>query len=115
MYAAKMYACTAAKLGLMSDDTDVKRHAPKALLGAAKYAQQSGCWVDAAGLTEVALLARSQLLTDPFDYDKHPELAAHETNATLELSAIRTFWPHLEPLIADSHPTTEWFDRPEGG
>jgi hypothetical protein len=112
MYAAKMYACTAATLGMMSDDTDVKQHVPKALLEAARHAQQAGTWVDAAALTEVALVARAQLLTDPFDYDKYPELAAHEMNATLELSGIRTFWPDLEPLIGASHNnTSEWYER----
>lgn len=110
MYAAKMYACTAATLGMMTDDTAVKQHAPKALLEAAGYAQQAGTWIDAAALTEIALLARAQLLTDPFDYDKYPELAAHETNATLELAGIRTFWPELEPLIQAAHHTTNWYE-----
>lgn len=54
MFAAKMHASAAATLGLMSDDTDVQRHAPKALLEAAKYAQEAGTWIDAAALTEVA-------------------------------------------------------------
>jgi hypothetical protein len=111
MYAAKMYACTAAVMGMMSDDTDVKQHVPKALLEAARHAQQAGTWVDAAALTEVALIARAQLLTDPFDYDKYPELAEHETNATLELSGIRTFWPELEPLIGAAHNTSDWYER----
>ncbi|MFC4056083.1 hypothetical protein ACFOY4_40895 [Actinomadura syzygii] len=110
-YAAKMYACTAATLGLMSDDTDVNRHVPKALLETAKYAQQAGTWIDAAALTEVALLARAQLLTDPFDYDKYSELAVHETNATLELAGIRTFWPELEPLIEAAHSATKWHEQ----
>lgn len=111
MYAAKMYACTAAALGMMSDGTEVKQHAPKALLEAAEYAQQAGTWVDAAALTEVALIARAHLLTDPFDYDKYPDLAAHETNATLELAGIRRFWPELEPLIEAAHSTTEWYEQ----
>ena len=111
MYAAKMYACTAAALAMMSDDTDVQVHVPKALLETAKYAQQAGTWIDAAALTEVALLARAQLLADPFDYDKHPALAAHDTNATLELAGIRTFWPELEPLIEAAHKTTDWYKQ----
>ncbi|USQ74858.1 hypothetical protein [Ornithinimicrobium cryptoxanthini] len=111
VYAAKMYACTAVALAMMSDDTDVKTHVPKALLETAKYAQQAGTWVDAAGLTEVALLARAQMLTDPFDYDRHPDLAAHATYATLELAGIRTFWPELEPLIEAAHKTTDWYEQ----
>lgn len=111
MYAAKMYACTAAALSMMSHDTDVQAHAPRALLETAKYAQQAGNWIDAAGLTEVALLARAQMLTEPFDYDKHPDLAAHDTNAALELAGIRTFWPELEPLIEAAHGTTGWYEQ----
>ena len=110
MYAAKMYACTAALLGMTSDDTHVTQHVPQALLEAAKYAQRAGTWIDAAALTEVAILARAQLLPDPFDYDKYPELAAHETNATLELTGIRTFWPELEPLIEAAHSTSGWYE-----
>jgi len=110
MYAAKMYACTAAALAIVHGDSDVMAQVPKALLEAARYAQHGGCWADAAGLTEVALLARAQLLTDPFDFEKHPDLADHEMTAALELSAIRKFWPELEPLIAEAHHKTEWFE-----
>lgn len=111
MYAAKMYSCNAAALAMMSDDTNVRTHVPKALLETAKYAQLTGTWIDAAGLTEVALLARAQMLIDPFNYDKHPDLAAHDTNATLELAGIRTFWPELEPLIEAAHKTTDWYEQ----
>ncbi len=109
-YAAKMYACTAATLGMMSDDTNVKQHAPKALLEAAQYAHETGTWVDAAALTEIALLARAQLLIDPFNYDKYPDLAAHQTNATLELAGVRRYWPEIEPLIRAAHYTTDWYE-----
>lgn len=109
MYAAKMYSCTAAALALQSDDADVKAQVPKALLETARHAQHAGTWVDAGGLTELALLARAQLLVDPFNDETYPELAAHRTNATLELAAIRTFWPELEPLVGAAHRTTEWY------
>jgi len=110
-YAAKMYACSAATMANASPDPDVKAQTAKALLEAAKYAQSTGHWLDAAALTEIALLARYSLLTDPFDYDKYPELADHELNATLELVAIRKYWPHLEQLIQTAHDRTEWFDN----
>lgn len=109
MCAAKMYACTAAALALMTPNDDTKEQAPKALLETAGYAQRAGTWIDAARLTEVALLARSQLLTDPFDFDKHADLKAHNGNAILELAAIRSFWPEIEPLIKDSHHVTDWY------
>ncbi|WP_394525418.1 hypothetical protein [Paenarthrobacter nicotinovorans] len=111
MLAAKMYTCTAAALAIQSEDADVKAHVPKALLEAAAHAQHAGTWIDGAGLTEIALLARAQLLVDPFNDDKYRELAAHRTNATLELAAIRSFWPELEPLIEAAHRTTEWYEQ----
>lgn len=110
MYAAKMYATSAAAMALTSGDSDVEPQAAQALLEAARYAQQAGTWVDAAGLTEIALLGRAQLLSDPFDYEKWPDLGHQETNAILELTAIRTFWPDIEPLIRAAHPTTSWYD-----
>ncbi|MBD3926107.1 hypothetical protein IEZ26_15895 [Nocardioides cavernae] len=110
MYAAKMYGCAAATLALLSDDTDVKSQLPKALLESAGFAQRAGTWVDAAALTEVALLARAQFMVDGFDYDTNPDLAHHETNAALELAGIRSFWPEIEPLIAAAHPTTRWYE-----
>ncbi|CAN5496834.1 hypothetical protein BH11ACT8_BH11ACT8_00220 [soil metagenome] len=110
MYAAKMYATSAAAMALTSGDSDVEPQAAKALLEAASYAQRAGTWVDAAALTEVALLGRAQLLPDPFDYERWPDLGHHETNALLGLTAIRTFWPDVEPLIQAAHPTTSWYD-----
>ncbi len=109
MFAAKMYTCAAAAVAIVHGDLDVKPQVPMALLEAAKYAQRTGSWADAAGLTEVALMARAQYLTDPFDLEKHPELADHQVSAALELSAIRTFCPSLEPVIAAAHPVTDWF------
>lgn len=111
MFAAKMYSCAAAALAVTNSDLDVKSHVPRALLEVAGHAQRSGCWVDAAGITEVALLARAQFTADPFDFDKHPELVEHEANAALELAAIRTYWPELESLIEAAHDTTDWFEH----
>ncbi|RIJ77995.1 hypothetical protein D1871_04735 [Nakamurella silvestris] len=110
MYAAKMYACTGFALAMAHGDADAKEHAPKALMEAAQYSQNAGCWVDAAGLTEIALLVRSEYLSDPFDFDKHPDLADHRHRAALELAAIRKFWPDVEPLITAAHPSTGWFE-----
>lgn len=108
-YAAKMYACTAAALALSAGDDEVKPQAAKALLETAGYAQQTGLWVDAARLTEVALLARAQLLPEPFDLDKHSDLAHHNQNALLELTAIRTYWPELVTLFEQAHDVTNWY------
>lgn len=110
LYAAKMYACAAAAVAAAHGDTDDKEHLPKALLEAAQYAQHSGNWADAAGLTEVALLARAQYLPDPFDFEKHPDLDDLRTTEALEVYAVRKYWPELEPVIADAHTRTEWFD-----
>lgn len=65
--------------------------------------------VDSARLTEVALLARAQLLPEPFDLDKHSDLAHHNQNALLELTGIRTYWPELAPLFEQAHDVTGWY------
>lgn len=109
-YAAKMYACTAAAVALSAGDYAVKPQAAKALLEAAGYAQQAGTWVDAARLTEIALLARAQLLPEPFDLDKHSDLAHHNGNALVELTAIRTYWPELVTLFEQAHDVTNWYE-----
>lgn len=109
-YAAKMYACAAAALAMSAGDDDTKPQVAKAFLEAAGYAQHAGTWVDAARLTEVALLARAQFLPDPFDFDKHPDLANHNQNAILELAGVRTYWPDLAALIEQAHNVTNWYE-----
>ncbi|RYG98231.1 MAG: hypothetical protein EON58_07745 [Alphaproteobacteria bacterium] len=105
-YAAKMYACSAAVMANQSSDDDLKAQLPKALLLAARIAQETGCWADAAYLTEIALLAHHSHSTDPNDYSKHPELETHEMNELMELAAVHTFWPHLMPLFEAAHAQT---------
>lgn len=109
-YAAKMYACGAAMLASQSADDDVKAQVPKAIREVARSAQTAGCWVDAAALTEVALLAQSSLATDAFDLSKHPELELHELNELMEFLAVRVFWPELETLFRDAHPRTGTYE-----
>jgi len=108
-YAAKMYACSAAVMANQSTESTLKAHVPKAFFEAARSAQFAGCWVDAAALTEVALIAQNVLATDPFDYDKHPELETGEINELMELVAVHAFWPELEHLFEAAHPTTGWY------
>jgi hypothetical protein len=108
-YAAKMYACSAAVMANQSTETALKAHIPKAFFEAARSAQFAGCWVDAAALTEVALIAQNALATDPFDSDKHPELETGEINELMELVAVHAFWPQLEPLFEAAHPMTGWY------
>jgi hypothetical protein len=109
-YAAKMYAFGAAMMANQSPDDDVKTQVPKALLQAARAAQVSGCWVDAAALTEIALLAHNSLATDAFDFSKHPELERHHANELMEYVAVRAFWPDVEALFRDAHPRTGTYE-----
>jgi hypothetical protein len=108
VYAAKLYACTAASLALHHVDDEVESHAPKALLEAMLYSQQAGCWMDAAALGEVAILARRALLPDPFNRELHPELETAETNAALELVSIRQYWPQLEQPFLTRFGESGW-------
>lgn len=114
-YAAKMYACTAAAIAAVHGEDELNEQLPKALLEAAGYVQRAGCWVDGAGLSSAALLARASHLPEPFDLDKYPELDNHHTNSLLELSLVRKLWPDLESLIADAYSRTpEWFSEMSG-
>ncbi|MFP3712593.1 hypothetical protein [Puerhibacterium sp. TATVAM-FAB25] len=110
MYAAKMYAAAAAAVTAVHGTEDAQGQLPMALLEAARYSQYSGCWVDGAAVTEVALLARAHYLPEPFDFENDAELENHRNDAVLELAAIRQFWPELEPLISAGHPRTGWFE-----
>ncbi|MGP4915563.1 hypothetical protein ACTXJ9_07640 [Brachybacterium tyrofermentans] len=111
-YAAKMYACAAATIAAMHKGDDLNDQLPKALLEAAGYVQRAGSWVDGAGLSSIALLARAVHLPEPFNLDKYPELDGHHANSMLELSIIQKLWPELEPLIAASYSRTpDWFSE----
>lgn len=109
-YAAKMYACAAAAIAVSQGEDDLREQVPSAFLEAAGYAQRTGCWADGAALTEIALLARTAYMPDPFDLDRHPDLSAHHTSSLLELSLIRALWPDLEPLITAAYARTpDWY------
>ena len=108
MYAAKMYSCGAATMAVASSKAELKAQAAKALLEAMQYAQRTGCWIDAAALGRVAVLARHSLLADPFNYEKHPEFEDTEINAGMELAAIRKYWPDLEEPFVEALGKTGW-------
>ena len=114
-YAAKMYACCAAALSMLHADEEVKEQAPRALLEAVDAAHRAGCWADAAALTELALYLQHQFEADPWNYEKHPELANLEVNSLLELGAVRKFWPEIEALIREALPKSGWYDRIDEG
>jgi len=105
-YASKMYACGAAMMANQSPDDDVKTQVPKALFEVVTAAQVAGCWVDAAALTEIALLAHNSLAPDAFDASSHPDLEHHHANELMEYVAVRAFWPDIEPLYSHAHRTT---------
>lgn len=111
MYASKMYSANAAVLANMSPDDDVKKHLPRALLALAETAQESGCWSDAAELTEIALLAHGVYETHAFDFEKHPDLEQLSINAALELQAVRAFWPGLEQLLSPPRENSNWSEH----
>lgn len=108
-YAAKMYACCAAAVAHLNPDEDVKTHLPKALMEAAQFTQHAGCWVDSAALTEIALHTQDRIATDPFDFDKHPDLATLNENELRTAGLTRAFWPQLEHLIAAEHESSGWY------
>ncbi|MFD6211822.1 hypothetical protein, partial [Nocardia salmonicida] len=109
LYAAKMYACVTAAIAAIHSDADDKEHLPKALLEAAGYAQNAGCWADAAGVAEIALMARALYLPDSSDFEKFPDLYDVLATEALEVSAVRKYWPELEPIISEAHSHTQVF------
>lgn len=111
VYAGKMYAASAIMFAHGSADVDLKAQVPKALFELAELAHSSGCWVDAAALTEVALLAHNSYSVNAFDASKHDDLSARSLNELMALLATRAFWRDRECLLRDSHSTTrDWFD-----
>ncbi|WP_227981883.1 hypothetical protein [Nocardia spumae] len=108
-YAAKMYACSAAAIADAHSDTETKKHLPTAILEAARYAQNVGNWADAAGLTELAVMAHHYYLPDSDDFEKYPALNEALMTEALEVAAVRKYWPELEPIIEQAHTHTPWF------
>lgn len=110
-YASKMYGASAAVLANQSPDDDVKKHLPRALLEVARAAQESGCWIDTAELTEIALLAHGVYEADAFDFERHPDLEEHSVNAAMQLAAVRAFWPDLERVLNPPREGSNWSEH----
>ncbi|CAM3594454.1 hypothetical protein [Nocardioides zeicaulis] len=109
IYAAKLYACSAAAIAHLNPDPEVKNHLPKALMEAAQFTQHGGCWLDSAALTELALHVQDRHASAPFDFEKHPDLDTLSENELRIAGLIRAFWPHLEHLLAAEHQTSGWY------
>lgn len=111
VYAGKMYASSAIMFTHGSSDADVQAQMPTAFFEIAELAHLSGCWIDAAALTEVALLAHNSFAVHAFELSKHDNLNTRLLNEVMALTAIRAFWPDRENLLRDSHSTTtDWYD-----
>jgi len=108
MYAAKMYSCGAAALASPISNPELEKQAAEALLETTQYMQRIGCWIDATALDSEALLARHSLLADPFDYEKYPELVNAVLNTSMELAAIRKYWPDLEEPFVKALGKAPW-------
>lgn len=110
-YAGKMYACSAIMFAHGNPDRDVQAQLPSAFFELAEIAHSSGCWVDAAALTEVALLAHSAFATRAFDELEHNDLHSRAINELMALLAVRSFWPDRELLFQNAHSkTSDWYE-----
>ncbi|MDF3313395.1 hypothetical protein P3H15_51790 [Rhodococcus sp. T2V] len=102
VYAAKQYTFAAASIALRSEQPEVKPVTAHALLEAADLSYVAGNWLDAAATAHIAVIARTQLLHDPFDYETYPDLQRLDMAVLTPLLAARTFWPHIESGLSAS-------------
>lgn len=108
--AAKKYALAAGYAALNANDQRVHDLAPVALFRAAQYDHQCGAWVSALKLTRVAILLQDRLAADPWNLDRHEDLAVTIIH-TATIKAVSRHRPALaEPidqLISDAALTDE--------
>jgi hypothetical protein len=74
-------------------------------------AYQQGAWLDAAGLAQVAVMARNALVADAFDYEKHSEiLQILGFDMATCVHVARQYWPSLEHVLLTALGSTGWED-----
>jgi hypothetical protein len=87
--AAKKYALSAAFAACTLPDRDVRDLAPAGLFLAAIYDHLGGAWMSALRMTRTAVVLHNQLAADPWDMDRHQDLATATAHAALIRAAVR--------------------------
>ena len=87
--AAKQYALSAAFAACTLPHREVRDLAPAGLFEAASYDHLAGAWLSALRMTQAAVLLHTQLAADPWDLDKHDNLAAATAHAAVIQAAVR--------------------------
>jgi hypothetical protein len=110
LQAAKKYALLAGFAALQADDTRVRNLTPRAHFQAADCDYQSGAWVSALQLTQVAALLQVNYTAGPWNLDKHRAFAATIVQAAVIKAASRhrpEVRGPVDRLIADMGLTRE--------
>ncbi|MEV6986504.1 hypothetical protein AB0M95_35320 [Sphaerisporangium sp. NPDC051017] len=92
--AAKKYALSAAFAAFNVQDKRMRNLVPVGLYRAASYDHQSGSWMQALELTQVAMLLQSNLVADPWDLDRHKDVEV----AILQAVVIKAAGRHRPEL-----------------
>jgi hypothetical protein len=87
--AAKQYALSAAFAACTLPQREVRDLAPAGLFEAASYDHLAGAWLSALRMTHAAVLLHTRLAADPWDLDRHDDLATATAHAVVIQAAVR--------------------------
>jgi hypothetical protein len=97
--AAKQYALSAAFAACTLPHREVADLAPAGLFEAASYDHLAGAWLSALRMTHAAILLHTRLAADPWDLDRHNDLATATAHAVVIQAAVR-YRPELAGPVA---------------
>jgi hypothetical protein len=87
--AAKQYALSAAFAACTLPDRGVRDLAAAGLFEAASYDHLAGAWLSALRMTHAAVLLHTRFAADPWDMERHDQLAAATAHAVVTQAATR--------------------------
>ncbi|NJC66227.1 hypothetical protein HC028_17195 [Planosporangium flavigriseum] len=87
--AAKKYALSAAFAACTLPDRNVRDLAPAGVFEAASYDHLAGAWMSALRMTRTAVLLHTQVAADPWNMDRHGDLASATVHAVVIQAAVR--------------------------
>ena len=98
-YAAKYYAAGVVYILFHDNRAELKRFLPRAAFNLCRACYGSGAYLSYMELLHLALLLQRSYAPEPFDLEKHPELAQELAQAATLRSISRRLAPDLLPVI----------------